>query len=101
MLGDKRPAPWKGINMTMIGITLPHFYKPACLPESAEHVQCPGQGARSCLLKQRGMPRPRGALPASGWPVRRGEGGESGSEVMAELCCEVLSVASPFPPAPI
>lgn len=58
MLGDKRPAPWKGVTVAMIGIASSHFYKPACLLESTEHIRCPGHGARSHLRKQRGMPRP-------------------------------------------
>lgn len=50
--------------MAMAGTASPLSHKPDGLLESTVHGRCPGRVARSCLCKQRGMPRPEVHLQA-------------------------------------
>lgn len=70
--------------MAMAGTASPLSHKPAGLLESTVHGRCPGRGARSCLGKQGGMPRPEGHLQAEA-------GQHSGQKEVNrdERCCAV------------
>lgn len=86
-LGDKRPAPWKGVSMAMISIASPHFCVPASLQESTRHVCCPEYRARGCIHKQRGMSRPEvHTQPQAGQHSKVKK--VTGSEVMTDLFCK-------------